>query len=392
VSDKRFPQISFPYPVKLRAVEENMRDYQIDPMVGTPVKKWHRFLEKLANMEPLTNAERSIGLISANLIPIQFVKSFETLFSQGLDEAYFKKIVQKLTSTLLPEESISILLSVDERFLNDPTSFPQSLRMWKNRTEKFTHLGFAGAIQVSSDPISAIKALRTNPSLQGFSSGQIKIIEALCRLEKVEVFLDRSARELPDFLFSNLEDELVASGHLDRLLAIYLNGKPTWKTDVLSSMKPVGIFVKWILSQAPSRRSVLESRPAIKLVLKAALEINEVLNELQAVEADRASFWRTKLELCSFVIPRTFKKGNAKVGVAFGIGEYVICEFAPSGNAAFLYKARDFELHIKDSDTWRDPSFGQHYPGLTTTNIPGQIRHVGSWQSVLSRLLDAIER
>lgn len=392
MSDKRFPNATFPYPSKLTAVANGLRDYDVAPLVGNPIKVWDRFLDKLRNKTRLTNLDRTTGLISVHLIPNELLPAFRKLFTVDLNAAYFSKIAKKFTSELAPEGAISILLAANDNLLQDGKVFPSTLRLLKEKIEFYSHENLALLVANEKSPIQALLGVGFEDQINHLTTGQVKIIETLKRLESVVTFFEQTIRELPDFLFNRLENQALAAEHLDGMLEAYLRGHTNWETEVLSSRRPVGILLTWIGAQTSDRRRLLEVRPAIKRILQAAVKIDDALKELAASEIERADYWRLKLEYCSSVLPRKFKRGNAKVGVAFGVGEFVICEFAPSGNAAFLYRETDFELKIKDAETWRFPELGQAYPGLTTAGVPGQIRHTGSWQSVLDRLLEAIKR
>ncbi|MBU6154130.1 MAG: hypothetical protein KGP28_07495 [Bdellovibrionales bacterium] len=146
----------------------------------------------------------------------------------------------------------------------------------------------------------------------------------------------------------------------------------------------------WFRQAHEDKKRILHGLPSVREILNQYAVILEVLKDLEAVELERAVYWSRKLEFCSFVETRKFRNGRARVAVAFGIGQYVIVEFAPRGNAAMLYLANDFEKSIRNKDGWRVPELGQAYAGLTEPGAPGSIWHRKGWQGVADRLIEAI--
>ena len=92
------------------------------------------------------------------------------------------------------------------------------------------------------------------------------------------------------------------------------------------------------------------------------------------------------MPLASKVIP---KRLGRVVAVAFYFGDTVIVEFAPKGNAAYVYKADKFEkiLSAKTNDIsiWKDSSLTLKNP---FTNSRGTKHHHRGWKDQFKLMIN----
>ena len=117
-------------------------------------------------------------------------------------------------------------------------------------------------------------------------------------------------------------------------------------------------------------------------ILKKAIEL---LNEK---EPDRGNFWVEYMPKANRVIP---KDGGRDVAVAFFFNNYVIVEFAPSGNAAYLYKRDVFEKNLlksRDILGWKSKKDTHVIPDFTRKD--GTLYHTPDWQENFSSVLNVL--
>jgi hypothetical protein len=392
MSDKWFPQINYPYASKLQAAVNKLHDYDLEPLKGQEVKLWELFLAKLEKGTSISNADRMIGLLNVDKIPFNLKPKFLSAFKSGLLQNVFDKFSKRYCIGLIPYEVIDVLLSVDDDYHQNPSVFPLVLKEFKEISQNFTPENICMFILSRQDPIKSLQNLALDRENPIFTSGQNLILEKIVSSGSIKNLFTKSIHVLPDVVLSSDQNINVSASKLNILLQKYMDEVVGWQTEVLSKSKPIGVFLSWYRNISAEKKEHLAKYSSVQTILSQYALLAEVLNELAEVEQDRADYWRAKLEYCSFVLTKKFKKGGAKVGVAFGVGEYVIVEMAPKGNAAYLYLASDFENKIRGQESWKVSELGQDYPGLTDTHIKGSIRHSNNWQSKIDRLLNAIRR
>jgi hypothetical protein len=118
--------------------------------------------------------------------------------------------------------------------------------------------------------------------------------------------------------------------------------------------------------------------------------LDKAIDMLNAQEPDRGNFWREYMPFANRVVS---KSSSGIVAVAFFFGSTVIVEFAPSGNAAYVYKREVFEKELlKASDLRRWKNKNITMPIRRFTREDGTLYHHKSWQHQFRRLIDNIIR
>lgn len=122
--------------------------------------------------------------------------------------------------------------------------------------------------------------------------------------------------------------------------------------------------------------------PNLLILKKIVTEIGDAIRILSEQEIKRGSFWQSMFDqMDGLEIQKNPYAPNYKVGIAFYINQYVICDFGPTGNPIHFYERRVFDQHIKDSRNWKREE-------LTTNAFgPGKKNHVGYWESEMKIII-----
>jgi hypothetical protein len=387
--DFSFAHLSIFRPSKLTAAVSKLRDFDVEPLDGQQPRLWELFLQKLRDGRAITNGDRMVGLINFLMIPPDLRGRFQRAFEAGLPLDLLRKAIVRFCEDFQLPDSVGVLLQLPQGLFAG-VYFPPSVSQLRSEELAYTEDNIVSIARAGRNQMKFVLGLAVDPKRSRFTAAQIKVLNRLSSRGNAARFLDGSMHSFVDVFLDGFENPLEAASLVNQFLESYLEEVASWKTEVLSKSKPIGVFLEWLRQTHEDKRRILLGLPSVREILKQHSLILEVLKDLEAIELERADYWSRKLEFCSFVETRKFRNGRARVGVAFGIGQYVIVEFAPRGNAAMLYSASDFERSIRSKDGWRVPELGQAYEGLTEPGAPGSIWHRRGWQGVADRLIEAI--
>jgi hypothetical protein len=74
------------------------------------------------------------------------------------------------------------------------------------------------------------------------------------------------------------------------------------------------------------------------------------------------------------------------IGVALYFGEYVLVEFGPIGNSAYIYRADVFQSKILNQPSWQSRELVDRNITLQGSR-PGSLWHVAGWMNTADRFL-----
>ena len=365
---------------------------------------WEMILDKIRENQVLSERETLVAVQSFQLLPNNLKESL-TLILKKSNPENLKSLIRELNQNFSQIDQISFLLSIPElsNFLSKnllPGIF--FLRDFVTRE------GWVGLLNgVLSWEKVTLKILKENfidkksgeiESSYLISKSFINLIEGLVEYDKNTVlfkenvidFLYLTASESlnKNICFSEDEDRQKSLiSKFDRYLGVFLNKDLSWEVHVISDdyvpVKLVYLFYdkfKLGFEQLPSNaRRVIERRKGLESVIDA----------MNREEPDRGRFWKEYMPFADQII---LKQGNDKVAVAFYFKNYVIVEFAPKGNAAYVYRRGIFEKYLSRASNptieWKSKEHGLYFKGVTRDY--GDFYHIQGWQSNLAKFLDRI--
>lgn len=341
---------------------------------------------KLRNGQILRTAE--IRLLLYNQDEFQD----ETL--KGMFEAHLKKIVTEANflyffgtalSILSPWSVITSLRSVKEHSLNRPevprviSLYIDTLQSFRNRDDFVTRIAQNySKISVFLEELSFLHIeaplfgviLRSLGSYGFFRNDLEKYLELLFKVHGSSGF---NAIEM----------------HLER----FMNETPTWS----NSLGLKDSFLSQLLfNLSKTGRHSNEYGPRLREVLNFSKLINEAFLMLRGGSTERADFWENISSRFSQILPRKF--GKDLIGLALYLPKHVIVEFAPTGNAAYIYKIEVFEEKIKNAKDWKDRELAgdrtfvmPNFSGPLGVIRDGHFRHNRYWQNDMLTIVKRLE-
>lgn len=124
-----------------------------------------------------------------------------------------------------------------------------------------------------------------------------------------------------------------------------------------------------------------------KNLIRIISKFEEAVRELSSYEYVRGSFWRSQLQRLDAVKIKKFAYRKYSVGLAFFIGDFVFCDFGPTGNQIYIYDKATFLESIEVKDDWQVDNH------LTYRLYPNKYPHtVNTWQLKTVELLDRARR
>lgn len=201
----------------------------------------------------------------------------------------------------------------------------------------------------------------SNIAIQIFDSEIVKIIDGqlLLGLSKPEILLE-----------------------LEEIAAFYIKNDNGWSSKLLNKARSVGAIIYWAIGCGVPLSIKLKN---IHQLIAAYKELENSLRDLDQKVPERGEYWRRKIDLASRVIPRRFD-GGMLIGVALYFGEYVLVEFGPIGNSAYIYRADVFQSKILNQPSWQSRELVDRNITLQGSR-PGSLWHVAGWMNTADRFL-----
>ena len=177
--------------------------------------------------------------------------------------------------------------------------------------------------------------------------------------------------------------------HLER----FMKETPTWS----NSLGLKDSFLSQLLfTLSKNGRNSQEYGSRLREVLNFSKLIQEAFSMLRGGSTERANFWENISSRFSQILPRKF--GKDLIGLALYLPKHVIVEFAPTGNAAYIYKVEVFEEKIKYAADWKDRELAgdenfvmPKFSGPLGAIREGRFSHMRYWQDDMLTIVKRLE-
>lgn len=183
--------------------------------------------------------------------------------------------------------------------------------------------------------------------------------------------------------------------YIDDMLLKYQQMHENWS----ASLGTEKSFLNLLISNITNREYAQSSYgPVLKEIIEYQALIKKAFDMLRSKSGDRADFWESLSNEFTQIIPKDFKQS---IGLALFTETHVIVEFAPTGNAAFIYKREVFVDQVSKTKTWRDPDLAgddkfrsSRFQSRSPDNLinTGRFTHIGNWQQDMRRIVERLTR
>lgn len=355
-----------------------------------------------------------INRLSGNLKNIFSSDSIESLMETVIEKMHSKQILLKHETKLaldwhhnLEKNKISLITDYFQEFvlsteIFDPISeyfldlkqipvisLIVGLReidknLNQQQKDSFRHLTTGNPLQeLSGDSIiDFIENLRLVPSLE-FSTGQKLIASKFISSCDFSSSFETNFENLVNFAKkSDIQDDAVLIKFLDRQLVTLI--KANESSVIAKAFRQELGFLKYIKVvensiRQPSSRNLDGYQHLMRLISK----FEEAIQILSEQEAVRGTFWKSNIQRLDGVKMKSSTSGKYKIGVAFFVGDFVFCDFGPTGNQIHIYDRDIFIKDVEHRDNWQNDEFLTDR--LPFNKYPHQVH---SWQDKTLKLIN----
>jgi hypothetical protein len=297
-------------------------------------------------------------------------------------------------------------------------SFLNILNMLKPWPSVQIFLSLSGKVDVSLEPYKFVidnrEIVEQVNSLEDFQNTFLKDVASI---EQLNTFYEKSdvmakmtksylmgvntkdklfndeTKEFVGFLFSIIPFEFMTKV-LENYLGNYLRDTPNWSALILDKENTLNKLISKLDELNFPKK---EHGERLKIVFNKYHLSQDVISELKRLSQERGDYWEHKLKNFDSIDVKKF--GSRKYGLAMFIKDFVVVEFAPTGNAAFFYKKEVFVSEVQESLEWSVPSKagisigqGSFFRNKALRDInKGRFRHTPKrWTGDMDRILKVL--
>ena len=391
-SKKDIQEINFKVPIEysnageLKEATKSLPDWEDKSCeLKTFSLGWERILSKIKTGENLSQRELSKAVLYFNLVPVKLVEKLQYIIIANEKTGALEPIISKLNrkfSSILP---VKLFLEIDvlERF--NKKNFLSGLMRFKIEIVQSGWEGLLkGVVESQLDFNGIVREFSGNN--EAYDSSMVFLIKGIVEFDKEVKKFENCVIECAEYLLLREESNDYISEKFDHYLGLFLQSDESWEGKVISdNYAPVKLLRFYFDKLGHDHDSLPENA---KRVFAQRENLKKSIDLLNQEEPDRGNFWKKYMPAANRVIP---KRGKNKVAVAFFFGNIVIVEFAPSGNAAYVYKRDVFENNLLDLETasdWKSKNHTHVIRGFTRDD--GTLYHFQRWQRKFSVALNAL--
>jgi len=335
------PNIFFPNQLN-KEIEELKQRISIAIVPPISANRFEILLNKLEKSEKLSERDVRQLLFNIDEIPPVLLKKIYNLINSLINNDNFSFFFEQALDNMQPWKtirSISYCLQLDLSTIQLPKLIKLKIELLKN-FETFEEFIF----EVVRD-YKFIDNFLNDSELNKFRNTGVWE-KVLVSESSYEFFLNDNNNYLVEL---NKLDNVTFFQTIDFHIRKYQSSNSAWTSSVLSNDSFLGQLIQNVrLFNYPVSNYGL----ALKEILNIKDTLIEAFNLLRQKDIQRADYWVSHMNKFSEVIPRKFSKDKL-IGLAMYVGNKVIVEFAPSGNAAYIYKRNVFDEKIKRSENWK---------------------------------------
>ena len=346
---------------------------------------WQKIIQKIKIGKQLTDKEIFKAVLYFRLIPSEIVENLERLVINNENSEILKKIALYLNNNFKSISSIRFFLNIMELDEFNKSNFSNGIILFQSEIIQYGWEGLVdGVIRSNLNFDKMMSAFSVNNKTPRESV--VALIKGVLQLDTNAIKFDKYAVAYAKYLLESNESNLYISEKFDSYLGCFLKRDTSWEGKVISNDYSPVQLMNFYLDQIGCSPESLP--PNVKRIFNQRNNLENAIDLLNKEEPDRGNFWKEYMPYANRVVS---KRGTNKVAVAFFFGDIVIVEFAPVGNAAYIYKTEVFEkylLNLRDATDWKSSEKTLLINGFTRSK--GTKHHHHGWQKDFSRFLNKL--
>ena len=332
------------------------------------------YLDAIRESQKLTNDELRFVLDWSHKLSLENKQLVSNYINRHLqEEASSLEMLKEYFDTLRFPEVVKLLFQAD--YIQQTLNFHQ-----KKSFEMFLNDDFITKSISGSRLIEYVNNLFLLEA-EAFTSGQKSQAQSFLydldysevfenEFEKLLLFLTKCEIEFPSAICKVLDKQLgnLISKNESEVIAKAYNNKYG--------------YVKYInLVEENSKKLNINGFVNYRKLKTLISKFEEAVEILSSHEHKRGSFWKGNINKLDAVKFKKFNHPQYKVGVAFYVGNFVFCDYGPTGNKIFIYDKGTFSKNVEKFSDWKATSY------LTDKLYPNTYSHVGDWQTQTLNLI-----
>jgi hypothetical protein len=375
-------------PRKLSSSVENLPNWEeLERNKKTFQLSWDRILTKIQDQMQLASRETYKAILYVDLIPGHLIPNLIILINKS--DHRLDDLIKRLNSSFSNVVPISFLFRPSLSNVVNHNLFSMGIQKYSSVITDSGWHGLVSSVIEDSPKFDQLAAeFCPGKQIENLSQSFLALVKDILKADKKARMFDGNISKFARVLkyHEPLTEELVSK--LDNYLGFFIASDDSWEGKVVSDDYSAVRLLFFFMNEL--KLSHVELPPNAMKIYEQRKNLDKAIDMLNAQEPDRGNFWREYMPFANRVVS---KSSSGIVAVAFFFGSTVIVEFAPSGNAAYVYKREVFEKELlKASDLRRWKNKNITMPIRRFTREDGTLYHHKSWQHQFRRLIDNIIR
>lgn len=354
--------------------------------------RWNRILIKLKSQNQLTQIELSTCLFNLDKIDSSVFHLFESQFCKRISITTISSLCRRLSETLSPIDTIRFILAKEDPYWKLEELLPKGLLKHRNELAIGDIKSLVSLTLTNGSGIrELVEDLSPPLSSQGLSIGQQTIVKFACESPYSFIMIDQDQSWLVESVEKLDGSDVEKVKLIDNCVQKYIEKHKKWRTTLLKTDDPLANLCDSVQKTYASHINEEFRKIAywISLVIEEIHKLKRTIESLAKISPDRGEYWQNKIVESDGVHIKSLL--NGVVGLAVTFGDYMIVEFAPTGNAAYIYKKDQFEEFIAKRSDWKDKEMTVTFPGYTRDN--GTLVHnAHGWTGTFDALVQHLKK
>ena len=350
---------------------------------------WDNIISKIKKGEQLADKELTKAILFVDLIPRDLIVTLKNITIENKEGDLIKQVALKINKNFLSFSPVRFLFEIDEMEKFNKEFLLLGLNEFKSEIINEGKEGLLGGIIEKKLSLNEIEnKFKVDDKYQN-EELIMTLVNDLVDLDRKAGLFELNAVEFIKYLTKRDQQGHIAK-KFDYYLGFFLNENESWEGKVLSDDYAPVKLMNFYLNKFNYDKDSLPLN--IRRIYEQRENLENAIDLLNEQEPDRGNFWKKYMPESDRVIPKKSRGNRNEVAVAFFFGDIVIVEFAPKGNAAYIYKKSVFEEHLLDASEaldWKSKNHTYHMRNITQRN--GRLFHHHRWQRKFSRIIRSLQ-
>ena len=347
--------------------------------------EWDNIISKIKKGEQLTGKELTRAILFVDLIPSDLIISLKNITIEKRESDFMKQIALRINKNFLSFFPVKFLFEIDEMEKFNKSFLLLGLNEFKSEIIDKGKEGLLGGIVEKKLSLNEIQnKFKVGDKYQSEES-ITALVNDLVDFDKKAKIFEINAVEFIKYLSKTDEQGNVAK-KFDYYLGLFLNENESWEGKVLSGDYAPVKLMNFYLNKFNYDKDSLPLNT--RRIYEQRENLQNAIDLLNEQEPDRGNFWKKYMPESDRVISKKSSGRRNEVAVAFFFGDVVIVEFAPKGNAAYIYKKSVFQEHLLNANEaldWKSKKHTYHMRNVTQND--GRFLHHHRWQKKISKTI-----